>query len=295
MLTTTTTFLLLLAAQTAAPSTDAPTTAAPTTEAPTETAPATMETPTTVEPEPPPRSLTAATALAQAEERLQNGAALEAAALILRDVKSGAIAAHDADKAATLLARAADALEQSGDLKAAAVAADAGWALEGTPVRPRVALLVMRYARSIEDSDAAGARALAERALVADPDNTDAAALAAELEGVDSWTTGHLTLGAGVGLALLSSAALVWGLDVERRLKSSVHDTAEVDALLLQRGVAAGVTWPGAVGSVVATGLGLALIMQHHPGPAAVLPSPFAPLPEAAFTPDDGAVAGGGR
>ncbi len=217
-----------------------------------------------------------------AEKQLDEGAALEAVAALLAEQRApagGALSDSDRARMSNLLGRAADVLASNGAIKAAAVAADAGWLLEGRPVRPRVSLLLGRYAASVQESEPDVARAIAERALVADPDNSSARTLDASLRGADSWVNGHLTLGGGVGLAVLSSSAFVYGLDVERQARVSVHDTAAVDALLLRRGVAAGVAWPAAVGAVVATGLGLALIMSHDPGPEPLLPSPFVPLP----------------
>jgi hypothetical protein len=235
-----------------------------------------VETPT------PPADAAPPTPLDLAEQRLDAGAALEAVAMMLREqavaLDRGASEA-ERTRMSNLLGRAADILAESGDIKAAAVAADASWQIDGRPMRPRVSLLLTRYAESLRDGQPAAARAIAERALAADADNAAARDLAASLAGSDSWETGHLTLGGGVGLAVLSSAAFVYGFDIERETRSSVHTGAEVDALLLRRGVAAGVAWPSAVAAVVATGLGLALIMGHDPGPEAVLPPPFAPLP----------------
>jgi hypothetical protein len=111
-----------------------------------------------------------------------------------------------------------------------------------------------------------------------DPHNAAARALEDELTGVDSWTAGHLTLGGGVALAVLSSSAFVFGFDVERQARGGVHDTKALDGLLFERGVAAAVAWPAAAGAVVASGLGLALIMGHDPGPTPALPAPFSPL-----------------
>ena len=229
------------------------------------------EAPVPTEPEPTREPVVAdpPSALDLAEQKLDEGAALA----------RGTFAA-ERTRLSSLLGRAADLLADDGDIKAAAVAADASWQLDGRPLRPRASLLLGRYAESLSDSDPPAARAIAERAILADPDNAAARALATSLTGTDSWDNGHLTLGGGVGLAVLSSAAFVYGFDVERRARGAVHDRAEIDALLLQRGIAAGVGWPAAVGAVVATGLGLALIMSHDPGPVAVLPSPFTALPD---------------
>ena len=222
------------------------------------------------QPEPP-----VLTSLQQASILVDTGRALEATALLLREERAG----HVEDGAAAVAVRAAEALATAGDNKAAALAADAGWRWAPTTTSPRAAQLVVRYARAIEDNDPGGAKALAARALVIDPDNADATALIAELDGFDSWTVGHVVVGSGVGLAALSATAFVTGFDVERQLRATVHDTATVDGLLLQRGLAAGVAWPSAVSAVVATGLGLALILRHEEPVVATLPSSFPPLP----------------
>ncbi|MDP2344194.1 MAG: hypothetical protein Q8O67_24765 [Deltaproteobacteria bacterium] len=232
-------------------------------------------------------------ALDVAEQRLEAGAAIEAVAMLLREQRVAldrGSSAAERGRMSNLLGRAADVLADGGDIKAAAVAADASWQIDGRPVRPRVALLLTHYAERLRDSDPAAARAIAERALVVDPDNAAARALASSLAGSESWVNGHLTLGGGVGLAVVSSAAFVYGFDVERETRGSIHPAAEVDTLLFRRGIAAGVAWPSAVAAVIATGVGLALIMAHDPGPEPALPSPFAPLP-----PNDTAVLGGGR
>ena len=215
--------------------------------------------------------------LANAEALLQNGQALPATAHLMRDLKVGADV--DPAQAALLLARAAEVLADAGDVKAAAVAADAAWSLDGKVRRPRASLLVTRYALALRESDPAGARALAERAVLQDGDNVEAAALAGSLAGSDTWTLGHLTVAGGLGLGIASLSSFVVGFGIEREIRGSVHETADVDGLLVQRGVAAGVAWPTAVGAVVASGVGLALIMAHHPGEEPVLPGAFAPLP----------------
>lgn len=264
-MTTTIALVLLLAAQTEAPAPEP----APT-ETPTET--------TTELPTPP-----TLTPLQQAELLIDQGKAMEATALLLREERAGAVV--DRAKAAVLLARAADVLADDGDVKAAAIAADAGWRLEDRPVRPRVSLLLVRYATVLRDHDAAGARALAERALVADPDNAAAKAMLDGLDGVDGWATGHLTVGGGIGLAILSTSAFVYGFDVERQARSGGHSRAEVDNMLVERGVAAAVAWPSAVASVVVSGLGLALIIGHEEPVPSTLPPSFPPLPSSSSSP----------
>lgn len=214
--------------------------------------------------------------LQDAEALLVGGQALQATAHLMRDLKSGAIVDNAA--AALLLARAAEVLAEAGDVKAAAVAADTAWLLDGQPRRPRASLLVGRYALALRESDPRGARALAERALVQDPDNVEATTLATSLAGSDTWAVGHLTVAGGVGLGIVSLSSFVLGFGIEREIRGRVHATADVDGLLLQRGLTAAVAWPTAVGAVVASGVGLALIMAHHPGEEPVLPTAFAPL-----------------
>ncbi len=218
----------------------------------------------------------ALTAAQQAEILIGSGRALEATALLVKEDRAGTL--HDPARAAVILARAADALADSGDIKAAAVAADAGWRLGGQQPSPQLSHHVVRYARVVAENDAAAGRALAERALAIDADNADAKAMLAGLDGLDTWTTGHLTLFGGVGLAALSAGAFVYGFDVERQARGGTHDTAELDGLLIQRGVAAGVAWPAAVAAVVAGGFGLALIIQHEEAVPSTLPASFPPV-----------------
>lgn len=224
--------------------------------------------------------------VAEAEARLDRGAVTEAVGLLLRHVRQDGLDDATRLRAGPLLARAADALAARDERKAAAVAADAAFSLAPTVVaRPALAGHVVAFARVLASYDEAGARALAERALVIDGDNAEARILAAELAGMDTWVSGHLTLGAGVGLWAVSATAFVVGLERERLARSTIHSRAEVDQLLLERTFAAGVAWPAAVGAAVCTGLGLALIFAHDPGPEAVWPHPFPALPTTTETP----------
>jgi hypothetical protein len=77
---------------------------------------------------------------------------------------------------------------------------------------------------------------------------------------VDGFVLGHVALGAGAGLAALSTAAFVAGFDVERELRVAPHDRGVVDVLLIRRAVAAGVAWPAAVLAVVGVGVGVGAI-----------------------------------
>jgi hypothetical protein len=60
------------------------------------------------------------------------------------------------------------------------------------------------------------------------------------------FVVGHAALGGGVGLLALSTAAFLFGFDVERQVRQAPNDRGVVDALLVRRGVAAGVAWPAA-------------------------------------------------
>lgn len=216
---------------------------------------------------------------AVAEQKLSEGAALEAVALLLREGGSLTPGAAHRGRLSILLAQAAEVLAASGDIKAAAVAADSCWQLNGRPVHPRTSLLLSHYAASLVDAQPQAARAIAERALVVDPDNRAARDMATALLGTDSFTAGHLTLGAGVGLGVLAASAFVFGLDIERQARGSVHDSAVIDQLLFQRGLAAAVAWPAIVGAVVLVSAGLGLIAIHDPRAPGVLPPPFKELP----------------
>lgn len=217
--------------------------------------------------------------VADAEIRLARGAATEAVGLLLRHARQGELDAPTRDRAGHLLARAADVLAERGELKGAAVAADAASTLApGRSSRARLSAHVLAFARVLADDDDAGARALAGRAVAIDGDNADAGSLAAELAGMDTWVSGHVTLGAGAGLWIVSATACVAGLERERIMRSTVHTRPELDRLHLERSVAAAVAWPAAVAGAVGSGLGLALILAHDPRPAAVWPHPFPAL-----------------
>lgn len=77
----------------------------------------------------------------------------------------------------------------------------------------------------------------------------------------DGFVAGHVALGAGTGLAALSTAAFVAGFDIERQLRLAPHDRAVVDVLLLRRAVAAGVAWPAAVLAVAGVGAGVVALV----------------------------------
>ena len=210
-----------------------------------------------------------------ADARLGRGQPTEAVGLLLRHARHGELAPHDRQRAAVVLAKAADALAGAGEVKGAAVAADAAFTLD--PVggdRPILARRVLAYARAIVEDDEAGARALAERAVAIDSSDGEAVAFAADLAGTDSWISGHLTLGAGLGLWITSVTGLVVAADRERLLRSGGDD---VDAL--ERDVATGVMWGAAGAAAVTSGIGLALILSHDPGTDPVWPHPFPALP----------------
>jgi hypothetical protein len=83
---------------------------------------------------------------------------------------------------------------------------------------------------------------------------------------VDGFVVGHLALAAGAGLAALSTTAFVAGFEVERELRAAPHDRGVVDAMLLRRGIAAGVAWPAAALAVAGVGVGvvtLALVPER--------------------------------
>jgi len=216
-----------------------------------------------------------------AAARLERGQATEAVGLLLRHARQGELADADRRRAATLLARAANVLAGGGEMKGAAVAADAAFTLdpEGSD-RPTLARHVLAWARAIVDDDEAGARALAERAGVIDGGNSEAVAFAAELAGTDSWTSGHLTLGAGLGLWISSVTGLVVAADRDRLIRSA--GGADVEGLAFERDVATGVMWGAAAAAAVTSGIGLALIFAHDPGPDPVWPHPFPALPSLA-------------
>jgi hypothetical protein len=65
----------------------------------------------------------------------------------------------------------------------------------------------------------------------------------------------------GGGLLAVSAAAFTFGLDAERELQSEPHTRAEVDSLLLQRGVFAAVGWPSLALGVVGLGAGVTMLV----------------------------------
>jgi hypothetical protein len=71
---------------------------------------------------------------------------------------------------------------------------------------------------------------------------------------------GHVALGAGIGLAALSTTTFLAGFAVERELRRTPHDRVVVDALLLRRAVAAGIAWPTAALASGAVVTGIALL-----------------------------------
>jgi hypothetical protein len=228
-----------------------------------------------------PRSVDGVGVVDDADARLGRGQPTVAVGLLLRHARQGELAAGERRRAAAVLAKAADALAGAGEVKGAAVAADAAFTLdpEGSQ-RPTLARHVLAYARAIVDDDEAGARALAERAVAIDSDYGEAVAFASGLAGTDSWISGHLTLGAGLGLWITSVTGLVVAADRERLLRSGGDD---VDAL--ERDVATGVMWGAAAAAAVTSGIGLALIFAHDPGPDPVWPHPFPALPSMTAAP----------
>jgi hypothetical protein len=213
-----------------------------------------------------------------ADARLERGQATEAVGLLLRHARHGDLGPKDRRRAAVILARAADRLAADGEIKGAAVAADGAFSLDPTAGdRRTLARHVIVWAAALVDDDAAGARALAERALAIDGEFLEARALAEALAGTDSWVSGHLTLGAGVGLWITAVTGFVVAADRNRLIRSAV--VADVDDLVFERDVAAGVMWGAAAAAAVTSGIGLALIVAHDPGPDPVWPHPFPAVP----------------
>jgi hypothetical protein len=215
-----------------------------------------------------------------AEARLGRGQATEAVGLLVRHARHGDLNPGDRRRAALILARAADVLAAASELKGAAVAADGAFTLDpAAGDRATLARHVLAWATVLaDDDDDPGARALAERAVAIDGDLVDAANLAARLAGTDSWTSGHLTLGAGVGLWITSVTGFVVAADRERLIRSAPADV-DVAGLAFERDVASGVMWTAAAAAAVTSGIGLALIVAHDPGPAPVWPHPFPAIP----------------
>jgi hypothetical protein len=75
-----------------------------------------------------------------------------------------------------------------------------------------------------------------------------------------AWVAGHAALGIGAGLAAASTAAFLAGFDVERTLRQAPRDRAAIDALLVQRAVAAGVAWTTATLAAAGVGAGAVLL-----------------------------------
>jgi hypothetical protein len=235
--------------------------------------------------EPPPPAPAGHTAVVDdAALRLDRGQATEAVALLLRHARHGELAVDERRAAADVLVRAADVLAARGELKGAAVAADAAFTLApDVGDRPTLSRYVLALALAIVDTDEAGARALADRAVVIDEGSVEGRALAARLAGTDSWVSGHLTLGAGVGLWITSVAGFVVAADRDRLIRSATD--GDVDGLALERDVATGVMWTAAAAAAVTSGIGLALIFAHDPGPDPAWPHPFPALPSSTSTP----------
>ena len=217
--------------------------------------------------------------LADAEARLDAGATTEAVGVLLAHVRAGELAVDERPRAAALFARAADLLASTDERKAAAVAGDAAAALDSA-WNARSAGHLAAHAARLVASEPAAARGLAERALALHPETPVAVDVVADVAGADTWVNGHLTLGAGVAMATASATAFVVGFDIERQARGGIHPRAELDVLLLRRGLAAGVAWPMLVGAAVASAAGVALIVAHDPGPEGVLPPPFPTLPD---------------
>lgn len=220
----------------------------------------------------------AAAVVDDADARLERGQATEAVGLLLRHARHGDLGPGDRRRAAVILARAADRLAAAGETKGAAVAADGAFTLDPTAGdRRTLARHVLAWATALVDDDDAGARALAERALAIDGELSEARALAEALAGTDSWVSGHLTLGAGVGLWITAVTGFVVAADRDRLSRSA--GAADVDDLVFERDIAAGVMWGAAAAAAVTSGIGLALIVAHDPGPDPVWPHPFPAVP----------------
>ena len=226
----------------------------------------------------PPESTPSPDVLQEAENHVMNGEPLAAAGLLLRHLRGGAIL--DRARAATVLVRAADELHMRGDIKAAAVAADAAWILTNRAPYPKGAELLLAYARVLEATSPPEARGVAERARRLDPSSTEASNFARRLSGVETWAAGHGLALTGLFLSALSAGAFVQGLDVERELRGERHPTADSDGLLAVRTVAAWVAWPAAILGASAVVGGVTLVVVDDPGPAPRLPPLFPALSE---------------
>ncbi|MBM4280659.1 MAG: hypothetical protein FJ137_07815 [Deltaproteobacteria bacterium] len=91
-----------------------------------------------------------------------------------------------------------------------------------------------------------GARAAAASAPPASPAAAPPGLPAEATHAAHGFVVGHAALGGGVGLLALSTAAFLFGFEVERQLRQAPNDRGVVDALLVRRGIAAGVAWPAA-------------------------------------------------
>ncbi len=217
--------------------------------------------------------------LDDAAARVQKGdatEALEAVGEIISHARHKDFPASALPRARGLLIQAAQTLSAAGELKGAAVAADAAVALGADDATKKLAAAhLTTYADVLADDDEAAARGLVERAVSFDATNTDAIALRDELQGKDTWQVGHVTLLGGVGLAAITAATFISGLDIEREARVGNHSRAELDVLLAQRTAAGVIAWVAAASSAIALGAGLALIMAHDPGAPPTIPLPF--------------------
>lgn len=172
--------------------------------------------------------------LDSAESKLGNDPAAASASIIALLMSPDPIskAQHGlyAERAADILRRAAAALDDS---KQALIAGDAAWVASGRTQDPVQAERLVVTAQNT-DSEAESLW-LVRRALLADPNNNEAAKLEEDLSTNPLETLGWSMFFGGLGLIVAGVVVGVVGSSVDSELKGEVHTRADADSLIAQR------------------------------------------------------------